>query len=654
MLPRPAGAARRPYRTQDLDHPVQRYADLYDLAPNGYVSFDRSGRIEEINLTAAQLFGIPRDRLIGMPFKVLVSREDIALFLDHLLHCRASDKRVETELHLKNRSGEIILAHLASSPMTSSMRDGALLYQTAIVDLTERKRAEEAVSESEKRYRTLFDLVPTAIYTCDANGLILEFNQRAAKLWGRKPKTNNPKEKYCGSFKIFYPDGRRMPHKDCPMGRALRGEEVPVSEREILVEREDGERRIVAVSPTALRNEYGKIIGAINCLYDVTEPKKAEEALRQSEEFHRALVSQTNVGMVRSDRSGRFAFVNQTFCEMLGYKETELIGKKIADITHPDDLKETRRLFQRIVRTGAPYQSEKRYLRKDGSFLWVNVSASPIGNARGKTQSAIAVIVDITDRKKAEAGLRKSQLQLEELVERRTRALRVANVELKNEINSRKGLEGEILKVTDREQQRLGRELHDGLCQELTAIGFMAQSAALRLEKHRVVDAEELKKIAKLVSDSAMEARMIARDLHKEQIEAASFERALRNLIERKIWSTPCQLRLQTKIEIDNDRAASEIYRILREAIINANKHARATRIIVSARRHERDLAISVEDDGVGLNGKDLTSEGLGFQIIKYRAKMIGARVKVESPHKGGTRVTIYLPDGAHSSDPSN
>jgi signal transduction histidine kinase len=262
-------------------------------------------------------------------------------------------------------------------------------------------------------------------------------------------------------------------------------------------------------------------------------------------------------------------------------------------------------------------------------------------------------IGQFVQRKQAEEALRRSKELLETLVERRTRALRVANIELKNEIDRRKGLEGEILKVTDREQQRLGRELHDGLCQQLTGIGFMAQTAALRLEKHRVVDGEELKKIAKLVRDSALEARMIARDLHKEQIEAAGFERALRTLTERQIWSTPCQLLLQTKIEIDNDKAASEIYRIVREAIINANKHARAKRIIISARRHKRDLAISVEDDGVGLNGEGVTSDGLGFRIMKYRAEMIGARVNVESPRKGGTRVTVYLPDRAHSSDPS-
>src|SRR5512133_1697531 len=237
-----------------LEAAIQRYVDLFDFAPIGYVSFNRVGHIEEINLAAAQLLGGSRDRLIGEPFALHVAKKDSDLFLNHLLRSSSSERRVETELHLKKRNGEIILVHLASSPMTSSMRDGALLYQTAIIDLTERKRADEVIRQSEKRYRTLFDLVPVAVYTCDAEGLIQEYNQHAVELWGREPKRNDPSEKFCGSFKIFYPDGRPMPHHECPMARVLRNEKLKATDLEILVERSSGARQNVLVSPTAFRN----------------------------------------------------------------------------------------------------------------------------------------------------------------------------------------------------------------------------------------------------------------------------------------------------------------------------------------------------------------------------------------------------------------
>ena len=437
-----------------LEAAVQRYVDLFDFAPIGYVSFDPVGHIEEINVAAARLLGASRDRLIGRLFALHVTKEDSALFLNHLLRCRSSESRVETDLHLKKRNGEIVLAHLASSPMTSSMRDGMLLYQTTIIDLTERKRAEEAIRHSEKRYRTLFDLVPVAVYTCDAKGLIQEYNQHAVELWGREPKRNDPSEKFCGSFKIFYPDGRPMPHNKCPMARALRGEKLAATDLEILVERSSGARRNVLVNPTSLKNGQGKIIGAINCLHDITVRKRMEIALRESEERSRAIIHQSTAGITGTDLTGRIIFANEKFCSMLGYKERELIGKTIFEITHPGDIAHSRRLFRRIVSKAKPYQLEKRYRRKDGSALWVSVSASPLRDAEGKTQSAVTVILDISDQRRAQA-----------ILEDRAR-----------------GLEGEILAISDREQRRLGQELHDSLCQHLTAIAFMARSVALRLE----------------------------------------------------------------------------------------------------------------------------------------------------------------------------
>ena len=309
------GASRQSASAPVFEHPkteleaaIQRYVDLFDFAPIGYVSFDRVGHIEEINVAAARLLGASRDRLIGRPFALYIIKEDSALFLNHLLRCRSSESRVETELHLKKRNGEIILAHLASSRMTSSMRDGALLYQTAIIDLTERKRAEEAIRQSEKRYRTLFDLVPVAVYTCDAKGLIQEYNQHAVELWGREPKRNDPSEKFCGSFKIFYPDGRPMPHHKCPMARVLRGEKLTATDLEILVERSSGARRNVLVSPTALKNGQGKIIGAINCLHDITVRKRTENALRESEERSRAVIHQSTAGITGTDLTGSHHF----------------------------------------------------------------------------------------------------------------------------------------------------------------------------------------------------------------------------------------------------------------------------------------------------------------------------------------------------------
>jgi PAS domain S-box-containing protein len=502
-----------------LEQTIQRYVDLFDFAPIAYVSFDRVGRIEEINLAAVQLLGARSDRLIGTLFALQVIRADARLFLNHLLRCRSSEARVETELHMKKRNGEIILAHLTSSPTNSSMYDGALLYQTAIVDLTERKRTEEAIRQSELRYRTLFDLVPAAVYTCDADGLIQEFNQRAVELWGREPKKNDPKEKFCGSLRIFFPDGRSMPHAKCPMARVLKGETLDAGDLKILVERPDRSRRDVIVNPRALRNEHGKIAGAINCLYDVTE------------------------------------------------------------------------------------------------------------------------------RKRAQIELEKAKGSLETRVRERTAEVRAANKDFKKEISRRKGLEGQILEISDREQQRLGEELHDGLCQHLTAIGFMARAAALRLKDHRVFQVEDIEKIAELINAAANDARNIARGLHRIDVDSAGFLDALRDLVDREIWKTPCRLEIKEPLDIEDDAAAAHLYRIAREAVINANKHAQAREIVVHLARSRTGIVLSITDNGVGLPKKPNKTRGLGFRIMNYRARSAGGRLQVTRGPSGGTRVACYLPN---------
>jgi two-component system CheB/CheR fusion protein len=173
----------------------------------------------------------------------------------------------------------------------------------------------------------------------------------------------------------------------------------------------------------------------------------------------------------------------------------------------------------------------------------------------------------------------------------------------------------------------------------------MARSVALRLKNHRVIEVKDIEKIAELVNDAATDTRNLSRALHRIDVDAAGLVDALRDLVDREIWRIPCRLEFKPSLHIENDIVAGELYRIAREAVINANKHSQAREIVIRMERVENEMVLRVIDNGVGFASEPKTKRGLGAHIMGYRARLIGARLEIDSPKEGGTRVSCYLPD---------
>jgi PAS domain S-box-containing protein len=255
-----------------------RYRALVNQATAGIVRKDPNGKMLFVNEAFCEMLGYRPEELVGQTMWQFTHPEDVLENRRLFNRLMQEGTPFRLEKRLLHRDGSILWATVSVSPVLDA--DGKPESAVSVyADITERKQAEVDLNESRERFRNLFNLVPVAVYTCDADGLIQEFNRSAIELWGREPIRNDPSERYCGSFKIYYPDGRFMPHRSCPMARILRGETLDPSELEIVVERRDGSRRLVIAHPLALRNERGKIIGAINCLYDLTERKQAESRL---------------------------------------------------------------------------------------------------------------------------------------------------------------------------------------------------------------------------------------------------------------------------------------------------------------------------------------------------------------------------------------
>ncbi len=261
----------------------------------------------------------------------------------------------------------------------------------------------------------------------------------------------------------------------------------------------------------------------------------------------------------------------------------------------------------------------------------------------GKTQAVVAIIRDISERKQGQLKLESAKQLLETRVQERTAELVSANEQLQNQISMRKQLEGEILEISDREQRRLGQDLHDSLCQHLTATAFMTRALGERMRLGKNVDAKEFDKICDLINAGVTEARTVARGLHPVDMDAAGMAVALHSLLHRQS-KLPYQLDVDEEITISDPTVALHLYRIAREAVINANKHARAREIFVRMRRSPKQIELSVTDNGIGMGKNTADGTGMGFHIMNYRARSIGARLEVTNIKPHGTRVACYLP----------
>jgi PAS domain-containing protein len=176
-------------------------------------------------------------------------------------------------------------------------------------DLAELKPADEVSRQVEERFRRLVDVMPVAVYVCDTSGAIQNYNNRAVELWGREPPLGAPAERYCGSLRLYAPDGTLVLHQDSKMAEVLRTG-IEARDLEVVIERPDASRITVLVNIVPLRNGDGELIGAMNCSQDITDRKRAEEGLRQSERLLRLVLDALPVGVAVVDLSGNIILSN--------------------------------------------------------------------------------------------------------------------------------------------------------------------------------------------------------------------------------------------------------------------------------------------------------------------------------------------------------
>jgi PAS domain S-box-containing protein len=387
-----------------LDLPDQ----LLDLLPVGVYVCDQDGLIVRYNRTAAELWGCSPE--IGDPMVRFCGSYRLygvkGALIPHA-KCPMADVLAtgqglrDLEIIIERPGGTRIVALVSIEAIKD--RFGCVAGAVNVF----RERPEQPAGRPYLNGRgrdsdAILQSLPVAVYTTDAAGRITFYNEAAAQLWGVRPELG--KSEFCGSWKMYWPDGTPLPHHECPMALALK-EGRPIRGMEAIAERPDGTRVPFIPYPSPLFDASGALVGAVNTLVDITDRYKTEQRLRESEDRYRgiaAIVESSEDAVVTKDLNGIIATWNHGATRLFGYAPEEVIGKPITILIPAERHDEEPTILNRIRRGERIDHYETVRQRKDGSTVDISLTVSPVRNPEGKIIGASKIARDITERRRAE------------------------------------------------------------------------------------------------------------------------------------------------------------------------------------------------------------------------------------------------------------
>lgn len=288
-------------------------------------------------------------------------------------------------------------------------------YLGVAIDITEKKRQQDRLKETNQRIRHLIDALPAAAYTCDNAGLITYYNQAAVEFWGRKPELNNPVDRFCGSFKLYSTEGLSIPHDECWMAVALRDSTI-IHGKEIVVENEDGSRKTALAHASPLLDTDGEITGAVNVLVDISDRITLEKSLRETTarlELCLKVLDQHAI-VAETELNGVIRHVNDMFCKVSGFEREETIGQTHRIVNSGFHPKEFWQNVFKTISTEGMWQGEICNRRKNGELYWLDTTIAAMQDGDGQATGYLAIRNDITELRLAqEAALAASHSKSE-------------------------------------------------------------------------------------------------------------------------------------------------------------------------------------------------------------------------------------------------
>jgi two-component system, chemotaxis family, CheB/CheR fusion protein len=489
-------------------------------------------------------------------------------------------------------------------------------------------------------FRKLAELLPAAVYTCEApSGIITFYNAQAAALWGRTPHTGETDERFCGSFRLWRPDGSPLPHHHTPMARAVLEGRATRNE-EIVIERPDATRVTVLVNIDPILDATGRVVGAVNCFTDTTRLKRAEEARARLA----AIVESSDDAIVSKDLNGIITSWNRGAERLFGYTAAEAIGMPVTVLIPSDRHDEEPGILDRIRRGQRidPYETVRR--RKDGVLVDVSLTVSPVFDPNGRVIGASKIARDVTERKRGDA-------QRDELLRMAERA--------REDAEAANRAKDEFLAM-------LGHELRNPLSAVRNAIAAAALDAASRGRALQIARRQS-EQLARIVDDLLDVARITRGrvSLRTARVSlGAVLQRtadAAQALMDERGHSLTLSLPAEAlHLEADAARLEQAVGNLLGNAAKYTDPGGTIT---LTAERDGEQAVVRVRDNGIGIAPEVLPNVfdpfaqgtrsleraqgglGIGLTLVRRIVELHGGTVDAASPGiGGGAEFVIRLP----------
>jgi PAS domain S-box-containing protein len=626
-----------------------------EQAAGGVIITDKNGVIEYVNPSFEKLYGYAAEEIVGKNPNILKSGKDRNDFYTRLWTTLSQGDVYAGEFINKNKNGKLYYWEGSITPIKN--KRGTITHYVSVgCDVTKKREAEEALKQSEKKYRMLHDSMTDAFVRVDMSGKLTEFNIAYKNMLGYSEEELHkltyvdltPEKWHSFEAKIVKEQIMKRGYSDVYEKEYVKkdGEIFPVDLRTFLISDEDGQ-------PSAM--------WAI--VRDITERKQTEDALRESEEKYRNLVERANDGILII-QDGLIKYANPYIAKLWVGDIQGLPETSFLNYVHPDYLVKVADIYKRrMAGESVATKYEIAIKNKSGEKREVELNAGLI-NYKGKPADLV-IIRDITERKAIEeervvsniilqsqvTELQNSKkaisILLEEVTSKRDENTRLLDIVSKRQ-QQLEVLSRELIFIEERERKKFSQDLHDSLGQILTTLKINVELAVGKADSGNSELQNYLNECATLSEEAMNEARQLSYALRPSVLDDFGLNAALRMLV------TQTQKRINISIELSLDVDDSRydpiietvIYRIVQEGMTNIAKHSKASKAWVQLMRRNSVLALSIIDNGIGFTHEKTTETQelhFGLRNIRERVEFLGGKLYIESGIGKGTEIAVEI-----------